>query len=109
MTTLTIRDTVRKHFKKCPKKGWDQETLIEYFSAEYTIPQIRSALNQLSLEGDLERSGYKGHYVYRSTNGHVELSNNPADTIDELLDALAAAEPALRRAAAILRAVGTTG
>jgi len=85
-------------------KPYEQFHCSSFTVPDLTFKQVSSALSLLANKGVLEHGPLKGYYSLPAGTASV----NPAQTIYDLLDYMAKAEPHLRRAARILKAVEET-
>lgn len=86
-----------------PNKVWDAESVAQRLNGAFQdVPTktVGSTLKYLTNEGHAERVAYG---MYRATAAADQA--DPVAVIDQLLDAMAAAEPVLRKAKAVMGAL----
>lgn len=78
----------------------------EHYTHDFTDDQIRTSVNQLSNAGEFIRTGRQGTYRYTwiETNNQAEPEDD-LDVIEDLLTAMAKAEPTLRLMREVIRKV----
>ena len=70
---------------------------------EYTPLQVSNAANYLAREGKISRAGYAGHFVYSALPVVEDPTSAGVDVLENLLTAMAQAEPTLRRLQSALK------
>lgn len=105
------RAAVRKALGDRPQKIFNLDELysqvIEYFDCGSipNISAIRNAANQLATRGEIHRYGYQTAFQYQHKPTEAETNEPDEDPIELLLDALARAEPQLRKIQTLLKSL----
>lgn len=89
---------------KHPNKVFDSETLMAQLNGAHSDAPQRSVTGALKYLCDSGQAVRVGYGTYR-LNPEAAAETDPVAVIDQLLDAMAAAEPVLRKAKAVMGAL----